>query len=848
MNDIVNIKKQYSCDAEVYIVKRKDSCRPTLFWNRVYDSQDNISYVIEIGIDDTDKKEYSENVVFLNENKASWKVPFDLTNGQIYRWRVKAFDGYEYSDYSKYQYIQYSDFRTFNLQSFLNVSIKKRKNEDNYIESEINVLRTEHFSNLAANLSIEHVNKFLPCNLDVNVTKSFLSSLICVKKRNYSYIKSKINIKSKTLFPPRSPLCVNMQSYFDYKTGNTRPVFSWWKSVDDLNEENLTYEIQVNKSIFFNGENVFERVGIKNPISEQMVYPLPIDLDYGTYNWRVRVFDGIIYSDWVNGTKFTIFDELKDLNAEIYIVNKFKREHLNSELFIRFHKNLLANVQVFGFHDLYLPSNVQVWAKKYEILCGEIEVFHGPIESMICPDLEVFNSQLISIVNIKHDLNVMDRVACQCEVVNGCLESSIDIKHDLNVMDRIDCECEITKYNFLNCEISEITKNNNIREFLDSEIFIAIKESKEARLNVLHPKIVGLNSSIIVYPIEIQKAELYVFNAIGHKKLFAELQVKIRKFAKREMLSEIFVLKSIKTNIPDIENPETPDKPIIPDEPEIPEIPDEPEIPETPEIPDKPVIPEKPNNPSTNPSEIMISADMIIESLINIKRKLYPVEILCEQDSNVWSDNQNIKFNWKPHKKNDFLIGYLMSFNDNPNYVLDFCKDYYEHEGGIKEFNAKIFDKSGAYYFHIQGFDEEYRRTPISSYKILYNNKPQPPTELNVNGIKFFESGKLISCKSENLFSWYGAYDKDENDYNKLKYDFQICNKSNFQYLDYQKELIESNEIEINFGYYNFSGKYYWRVRSFDGKEYSEWSKISSFEVNKPPSTPIDICFFEKKR
>ena len=69
MNDIVNIKKQYSCDAELYIVKRKDSCRPTLFWNRVYDTQDNISYVIEIGIDDKDKNEYSENVVFLNENK-----------------------------------------------------------------------------------------------------------------------------------------------------------------------------------------------------------------------------------------------------------------------------------------------------------------------------------------------------------------------------------------------------------------------------------------------------------------------------------------------------------------------------------------------------------------------------------------------------------------------------------------------------------------------------------------------------------------------------------------------------------------------------------------------------------
>ena len=189
-----------------------------------------------------------------------------------------------------------------------------------------------------------------------------------------------------------------------------------------------------------------------------------------------------------------------------------------------------------------------------------------------------------------------------------------------------------------------------------------------------------------------------------------------------------------------------------------------------------------------------------------------------------------------------------MSFNQNPEYIPIIGQDYYEHAGGINMFKTKIFDNSGEYYFHIISFDKYYRTSPVSHYKVRYNNKPSIPEELKINGNILIQENKLISKNEINIFSWKECFDIDENDLSNIKYEMMICNDPNFDNPEYTSELLDENKIELSFESYLFSGTYYWKVRSFDGKQYSDWSKISSFIINTAPTTPTDIRFFEKNK
>ena len=76
--NIQTLKKECDCIAELFLAKKYLTDTPVLSWNRVYDSQDMISYVVEF-----DGIEYDNNIMFLDEKKANWKVPFSLKKQKI---------------------------------------------------------------------------------------------------------------------------------------------------------------------------------------------------------------------------------------------------------------------------------------------------------------------------------------------------------------------------------------------------------------------------------------------------------------------------------------------------------------------------------------------------------------------------------------------------------------------------------------------------------------------------------------------------------------------------------------------------------------------------------------------
>lgn len=821
---VQTLKKECVCNAEIYLAKKHIIKRPILSWNRVFDLQDKISYVIEF-----DGKEYTENISFQNEKKAVWEIPFDLELKKIYKWRVKAFDGYEYSDYSPYQYVQRVNNDLKTLPSFINIKTDNRKNSIFSLNSAINVTKTTFNSEVFARLSVEHVKKFLPCKINVDLSKNtFLQSSIDITKRDEDFLKSEIFISTKNILPPKGPLGVDMQSEFDYVTGNQSPTFSWWKSLDEIFSENIVYEIQISTNVMFSEDIVFEMKNIKNPISEQMVYPLPIKLDRNTYYWRVRAFDGINYSKWVYGSQFTIGVEEQELNAEICVMNNFVRNAILSEVTIKERQTLESEINVLANGNLFLPGYTSVWSKKSEKLDCDMFILFGPIEQIIQSELEIYRSQLLCETDV-YKSTAQLFIKSELEIYRSQILSEVEI-HESSVKYYLDSELNVLREKILDSEISIEHNENPQKIILDSEIFVKRREMLSAKVDIIP---VGFNTlhsnlSVLYNKEEFLKSKLYVFDKNFVDGIYAELNIleneKISFKCVEDIFSEIYVFRKHENEDEDTINPILNYKEL-----------------------------DLFGYVYVNKKDEEIKPEGEKESLLSLQcnidvksMKLYPVNIYCNQDSENWFNNELVQFTWKPHESNDFLNGYIMQFNNIIDYNPELGKDYYLHANGEKIFNARIFDISGEYYFHICGFDKYYRKTPVSHYKVLYNNIPEPPENLSINGVKFYESQKILSRYSKNIFSWDNSYDKDQNDFVNLKYEMIICNSSRFDRLDYSSELAQDNFIEISFENMSLSGKYFWKVRAFDGKQYSEWSKIATFIVNKEPTIPTDIKFSSK--
>lgn len=845
---LFNKKIEYDCKAEIYLAKKFTDKFPILSWNRVYDTQDEISYVIEF-----DGKEYNENIYFINEKTACWRVNSELVENKVYMWRVKSFDGYEYSDYSKPQYIQYvkQDFRE--IKSFIDIKTDKRKNRYEFLNSEIKVNKTIFESCLKSEIFVDKVMKFIPGQINVSIPKNnILQSFIDVKKRNYDFLDSEIFIKTKRILPPKGPLLVDMQSEFDYVTGNLKPIFSWWKSLDELFCDNITYEFQIDKNQFFIEPIFFYASNIKNPISEQMVYPIPIELNQDTYYWRIRSTDGINYSEWVYGSPVTIDCSNETIEAEINVVNNFIRKDLISEIVVKPKEVLKSELLVLGKGNSFMPSITTVWAKENESKISEIYVYIGNAIEHLLSEIYVeykFQEEYTQ----RSRIYVYPISTIECEVgVNMSFEylfSEINIlKNGMSTSEsELNCEIEVIK-DFIKAELevyrSQLNSEVNIiktdvQDRIEANCDV-IKNILESELFIYHAKEQNdLNAKIEVYPISFE--ELYS-NITVLQKFDQVLQSNIDVFNQKtisNLSAKIKVYKPIYLEGKSTTQAEIKVTKTIWNEAE-----------ET--ISAKLYIPIHITLTENLKSEMFVFNKQYNSIGCNVEVKsikLDKVKVYSNQNSVDWHNNNEIYFWWEITEENkDVVCGYIMQFNQIPDYELDLGKDYYEHSGGIQMFKANVFDNSGEYYFHIQSFNKYYQLSPISHYKVLYNNKPSIPEGLKINGNILTQENKLISKNEINIFSWDKCFDLDQNDFNKIKYEMMICNEPNFEYPEYVSELLDENKIELSFESYLFSGIYYWKVRSFDGKQYSDWSKISSFIINTAPTTPTDIEFFEKNK
>lgn len=725
-----------------------------------------------------------EFIVEPKPNYTSWLTP-ELTQNKIYRWRLKEYDGFEYLPYSDYNYICYNPSSSLDLRGHINITTQNVKTTSEYLFSEIKV-NTGGVSSLKGFIDIEPVRKILPAELNVNVPNwSYLKSEIEVKNRLTSSLNASVFIRTKLISPPKAPLLVNMEGGFDTIIGTLTPTFSWWKSNDELLKPNLSYEIQIDNNPSFI-EPIFTKSNIRNPISDQMVYPLPIDLEKGYYYWRVRVFDNDQYSQWSYGNRFVIEEVTEELSSEIYITKKVGLESIYSELNIPFTQILPAEIGVIGESNRFLPSYIKVYAKKYEELYSELEVFLGHTDQTCNAEVEVLLQGESYLIAELHFNNIV------CNLLS-----------ELNVLPKhlSDQKCKVVVFSETNeyqkCNI-EIFKLKSFATF-NSEIFIykfpdkPYRSSIESRIVVWKSNKTGqdnsdkneqqetkhnLEASIYVFP---KQPEIYL-----NRELSAEISVLYKE--QENLLSEIYVY-------------------------------------------------------SINPKELNVT--------------------LVDQNPD-WNDYPYYTFCFEPKKGYELLPnGYVMCFdryeNSEPRlegYALVNGEPkettvYYNNLKTQFTVDMKRFEESGVYYFHVTYFyGNRFLYAPTAHYQIKWNKKPTVPSDLRVNGEVLVENNRRIPRRKDNVFSWSNSVDFNYKD--KITYQIQFCNDLDFnedriKEFGYQKNNIEETELKINLSFLT-GKKYYWRVRAFDQIQYSDWSNVEMFILNKIPPTPDDIIFYKKNQ
>ena len=219
----------------------------------------------------------------------------------------------------------------------------------------------------------------------------------------------------------------------------------------------------------------------------------------------------------------------------------------------------------------------------------------------------------------------------------------------------------------------------------------------------------------------------------------------------------------------------------------------------------------------------------------------YPGNVIlsCNVAEGVWQENNNIVFTWLPVQAGQNPVhGYYYKLDHSSSTPVD--SSFFFTPGLETDYNLEDYEGASSYYYHICAVDSIGRVGNVRSFNVKYNNKPSAPhTPLTVNGIDSVGQNPLIATSAPQNFAWIFATDIDYLD--TQSYTIQIASDEEFTNIVFNVAGIAVTNYDINLNNKLTSGYYYWRVRSFDGHEYGDWSITAHFFVNTPPTVPTDL-------
>lgn len=226
------------------------------------------------------------------------------------------------------------------------------------------------------------------------------------------------------------------------------------------------------------------------------------------------------------------------------------------------------------------------------------------------------------------------------------------------------------------------------------------------------------------------------------------------------------------------------------------------------------------------------------------------VVISANVEEATWQEGSEITFTWSEATYNFFPPdAYYTKIDQNQDTVIDAtCQNTIGFERIV---DLEDIGGAGKYYFHVAAINTIHRWGPTSHYEVRYNHLPVAVTlPMLVNSLDSYGATPTVTRNSQIVFTWGQSYDIDELD--ALTYTIQIATQEDFLLDTYGNSSIVYTVSSIPTFSYTLSGGtlgsrvYYWRVKSFDGHQYSTvWSPVGSFRVNYPPQVPTNLSVYK---
>lgn len=253
-------------------------------------------------------------------------------------------------------------------------------------------------------------------------------------------------------------------------------------------------------------------------------------------------------------------------------------------------------------------------------------------------------------------------------------------------------------------------------------------------------------------------------------------------------------------------------------------------------------------------SNFVSNFDCVLQHRLIVKYPQPPSVIIHSNiTQNVWQDNYSAWFEFQLKEQPILSIKrYQYVFSSSP--TLNYWHGYKQVYGNYIKIDLRdvLFQLNGKYtgicYLHVKTVNiKDVKSSETAVYCVRYNNGIQSPSIQYINGQYVAGNQKpTINFNVGASITWTSVY--DSTDYDQITYYLQVSKDHLFSDIVFEKSDISSIG-DTGTGYFTYTltpktlspGDYYCRVRAFDQNQYSQWSLLARFFVNKSPQPPTNL-------
>jgi hypothetical protein len=238
--------------------------------------------------------------------------------------------------------------------------------------------------------------------------------------------------------------------------------------------------------------------------------------------------------------------------------------------------------------------------------------------------------------------------------------------------------------------------------------------------------------------------------------------------------------------------------------------------------------------------EIISNFDLPIEIAV-LGHHPDDVVVSCDIDEDTWQSVKVANFTWLEPSDAFYAIDqYYVAWNTDPDHEVTIVD---QRVSGLSIQKTAILDTK--YYFHIRAKNTAGQfSAQTTHYGVWINNVPTAPTSLLIENTTL-----PVIYATTPIASWTNSTDTDQLDV--LTYEISIGQEEDLSDATIISDITQA--VSGSISDYELSlalvGRWYWKVRAFDTKQFGPWSTITHFDLEaSTEDLALSITLTEKQK